>query len=655
LTATYSGFVGGESLATSGVTGTPTLSATTTNLAGTYPITVTAGTLSAANYSFSYVNGQLTVTPAAATKLVFTTAAQALTAGTTSGTITVQRQDAYNNPNTADATITVTLSSGSTGAYSFRDVADTTTISSVTIESGSSSASFKYNDPKSGTPTISASASGLTSATQIETVNAGAFVKLQVLVPGETAAPGTATGKTGTPSASTAGTAFNITIRSVDANWNLVSSTHTVGITSSDSNATLPSNGALSAGTRIASVTLRTAGAQMVTATDITDGTKTANTSSPMTVNGGAATKLTVQSQPSSSAMAGVPFAQQPVIRVEDANGNLVTTDNGRVITATRGAGTGALQGTVTATTVNGIATFANLSHNVANTITLNFTASLLTSTASSSVVVSPAAASQLVFTTQPGGTSRTGSPLAIQPVVAARDAFGNTSAVGLPANFYVSLEMTTGSGSLLGTTSLNIGAAAGNGTATFTNVECSDAGSNKAITVSADGLTGALSDPFTVSGVERATGGEAIPSSTAGGAYTTLTGPVYYESASGNVGTGTIILNAPSGFVFDTGGAAPTVRIDRLAGGGNNSKNINGVASGTSAAVTSRTTTQITFTVSVASSSGVTCSLSWQNIRVRPTAANPLASGDITKTGTATITAVTNSSTSFGRLIEIR
>jgi hypothetical protein len=39
-----------------------------------------------------------------------------------------------------------------------------------------------------------------------------------------------------------------------------------------------------------------------------------------------------------------------------------------------------------------------------------------------------------------------------------------------------------------------------------------------------------------------------AIPSSTAGGAYTTLSGPVYYEYATGDVGTGTIILNAPSG-----------------------------------------------------------------------------------------------------------
>ena len=123
-------------------------------------------------------------------------------------------------------------------------------------------------------------------------VTAGAFTKLQLLMPGETAAPGTATGKTGTPTAQTAGTIFTVTIRSVDAQWNLVSSTHTVGLTSSDANATLQANAALAAGVRTRTVTAKTAGTHTVTATDITDATKTANTSPVTTVNPGAFTKL---------------------------------------------------------------------------------------------------------------------------------------------------------------------------------------------------------------------------------------------------------------------------------------------------------------------------------------------------------------------------
>src|SRR4029079_18315225 len=124
------------------------------------------------------------------------------------------------------------------------------------------------------------------------TVNAGAFNKLQLLVPGETADPGSATGKTGSPSAQTAGTSFNVTVNAVDANWNPVSSTDTVGITSSDAYAGLPANAALVTGTKTFSVTLKTAGSKTVTATDVSDGSKTANTSPSITLNAGSFTKL---------------------------------------------------------------------------------------------------------------------------------------------------------------------------------------------------------------------------------------------------------------------------------------------------------------------------------------------------------------------------
>lgn len=61
LTATLSGFANGES--SSVVSGSASLSttATTSSPFGTYPITVSAGTLSAANYTFTFVNGVLTV------------------------------------------------------------------------------------------------------------------------------------------------------------------------------------------------------------------------------------------------------------------------------------------------------------------------------------------------------------------------------------------------------------------------------------------------------------------------------------------------------------------------------------------------------------------------------------------------------------------
>jgi len=74
LTATYAGFVNGETLATSGVTGSPSLTTTATlgsPVSGSpYAITVGLGSLSAVNYSFSFVNGTLSVTPASTTVAV---------------------------------------------------------------------------------------------------------------------------------------------------------------------------------------------------------------------------------------------------------------------------------------------------------------------------------------------------------------------------------------------------------------------------------------------------------------------------------------------------------------------------------------------------------------------------------------------------------
>jgi photosystem II stability/assembly factor-like uncharacterized protein len=64
LTASFTGFVGADTKAV--LSGAPAIStgAILTSLAGNYPITITQGTLAAANYSFALVNGTLSVTGA---------------------------------------------------------------------------------------------------------------------------------------------------------------------------------------------------------------------------------------------------------------------------------------------------------------------------------------------------------------------------------------------------------------------------------------------------------------------------------------------------------------------------------------------------------------------------------------------------------------
>jgi fibronectin-binding autotransporter adhesin len=150
------------------------------------------------------------------------------------------------------------------------------------------------------------------------------------------------------------------------------------------------------------------------------------------------------------------------------------------------------------------------------------------------------------------------------------------------------------------------------------------------------------------------ASGSSAISADTTGSTYTSLIGPTYTEIQNGNVGTGTIILKVPAGFIFDTNVTLPTVLITRVGGSGANSLNINGVASGTSVAMTSVNQSNLTFIVTSASSGGVTCSLTWQNIRVRPSSGTPLASGSFVDIGTAVIQGVATNLTGWGFVTEV-
>jgi hypothetical protein len=120
LTVSYGGFVNGEN---SGVlTGNPALSttATTNSTAGSYPITVTNGTLASANYSFSFVNGMLTVNKAA---LTVTADNQVRLYGATNPVLTVSYSGFVNGENsgvlTGNPTVATTATTNSAaGSYS---------------------------------------------------------------------------------------------------------------------------------------------------------------------------------------------------------------------------------------------------------------------------------------------------------------------------------------------------------------------------------------------------------------------------------------------------------------------------------------------------------------------------------------------------------
>jgi hypothetical protein len=93
-----------------------------------------------------------------------------------------------------------------------------------------------------------------------------------------------------------------------------------------------------------------------------TDGTLTPAVSGSIAVSAGAASQLVIATHPSASAATGVVLAQQPVVKVEDSGGNVVTSVNTGAVTATIFTGTGgSLSGGTTANITAGVATFSGL------------------------------------------------------------------------------------------------------------------------------------------------------------------------------------------------------------------------------------------------------------------------------------------------------
>lgn len=114
--------------------------------------------------------------------------------------------------------------------------------------------------------------------------------QLQVLLPGETNAPGTTTGKIGTPDPQTVGNPFDFTVNACDSSWRIVTTcTDTVHITSNDTTAYLPADAALVKGTVTFSsfsnpFWFSTSGTWTITASDVTTNAVANGTSTPITI-----------------------------------------------------------------------------------------------------------------------------------------------------------------------------------------------------------------------------------------------------------------------------------------------------------------------------------------------------------------------------------
>jgi len=174
-------------------------------------------------------------------------------------------------------------------------------------------------------------------------------------------------------------------------------------------------------------------------------------TSPDFAITAGAAAKVAFTTQPSASTAAATAFAQQPVVVIQDAEGNTVTTATD-LVTLTLTTGTGVLGGTTSMNAVAGVADFSGKGLNInlvgTNKVLTATVVGLTTATTAPDFAITVGAAAKVAFTTQPSASTAAATAFAQQPVVVIQDAEGNTVTT---AADLVTLTLTTGTGVLGG------------------------------------------------------------------------------------------------------------------------------------------------------------------------------------------------------------
>ena len=354
----------------------------TLDKAGTQTITATDATA-----TISGTGGAVTVTPAAASKLLVSTAPSSLSAGSTTS-VTITAEDQYNNVVTGFGD-SVTLSDNLAGA----------SFSAVSFTNGTATVTATLD--KAGTQTLTASDSTATIAgtSGPVTVTPAAASKLLVAT---------------VPSALSAGSTTNISITAEDQYNNVVTG-FSDSVTLSDS-LTGASFGSVSfsGGTATVTGTLDKAGTQTITASD--SAATISGTGGAVTVTPAAASKLLVSAAPSSLSAGSTTSV---TITSEDQYNNVVTSFGDSV---TLSDSLGGLSFSAVSFSGGKATVTATLDKAGTQSITASDTAATIAGS-SGPVTVTPAAASKLMLSTSPANPTA-GSASSV--TITAEDQFNN-------------------------------------------------------------------------------------------------------------------------------------------------------------------------------------------------------------------------------------
>ncbi len=271
------------------------------------------------------------------------------------------------------------------------------------------------------------------------------------------------------------------------------------------------------------------------------------------------ASKLVFLTSPSSTS-SGAPFASQPVVAIQDGNGDTTNGTNSITLTITTPAGATLTCASNPKTAANGTATFSGCAIGKAGTYTLKAAASGLSSATSVSFTISAGSAARLSFTSSPSN-STSSSTFTTQPVVAILDTFGNTTT----STTAITLAITTPAGATLTCTSNPKTAASG--VVTFSGCRIDRVGSYT-LTATASGLTSAASAGFTISpGAAAKVVFTTSPGTSVHGVAFPTQPVVAIEDAAGNLVSAavfvTLTITAP------TGGANLTCLFNPILTGG--------------------------------------------------------------------------------------
>ena len=132
-----------------------------------------------------------TIVPGAPAALAFTSAPQSRAAGACSGAATLEVRDGLGNASAVAAATPVALSAAPAAGFTFyADAACATPAASVTVTAGTTTAALWFKGTLARSELVTATAAGLSPATQTETITAGADAALAFTTPPRTVTAG---------------------------------------------------------------------------------------------------------------------------------------------------------------------------------------------------------------------------------------------------------------------------------------------------------------------------------------------------------------------------------------------------------------------------------------------------------------------------------